>query len=50
MTAGIRLLDEVVPLAAYGEFIAGEFDGLKIITKGGMTDDRYAMNTCMHYL
>jgi uncharacterized protein YgbK (DUF1537 family) len=49
-TAGIRLLDEVVPLAAYGEFIAGEFDGLKIITKGGMAGDRNAMNTCMHYL
>lgn len=49
-TAGIRLLDEVVPLASYGEFIAGEFDGLKIITKGGMAGDRNAMNVCMHYL
>lgn len=49
-TAGIRLLDEVIPLAAYGEFISGEFDGLKIITKGGMAGDRNAMNACMHYL
>lgn len=49
-TAGIRLLDEVVPLAAYGEFIAGEFDGLKIITKGGMVGDKYAMITCMRFL
>ncbi len=49
-TAGIRLLDEVLPLAAYGEFIAGEFEGLKVITKGGMVGDRNAMNTCMHYL
>jgi len=49
-TAGIRLLDEVVPLAAYGEFIAGEFDGLKIITKGGMAGDKNAMNACMNYL
>jgi uncharacterized protein YgbK (DUF1537 family) len=49
-TAGIRLLDEVVPLAAYGEFIAGDFDGLKIITKGGMAGDKNAMNTCMRYL
>ncbi len=49
-TSGIKLLDEVVPLAAFGEFIAGEFDGLKIITKGGMAGDRYAMNTCMRYL
>lgn len=49
-TSGIKLLDEVLPLAAYGEFIAGEFDGLKIVTKGGMAGDRFAMNTCMRYL
>jgi uncharacterized protein YgbK (DUF1537 family) len=49
-TAGIRLLDEVVPLAAYGEFIAGDYDGLKIITKGGMVGDKNAMITCMRYL
>lgn len=49
-TAGIKLLDEVVPLAAYGEFIAGDFDGLRIITKGGMAGDRNALNACMHYL
>lgn len=49
-TAGIRLLDEVVPLAAYGEFIAGDFDGLKVITKGGMAGDKNAMNLCIRYL
>jgi uncharacterized protein YgbK (DUF1537 family) len=49
-TAGIRLLDEVVPLAAYGEFIAGEFEGLKVVTKGGMAGDKYAMITCMRFL
>ncbi|MGB8452626.1 MAG: four-carbon acid sugar kinase family protein [Anaerocolumna sp.] len=49
-TASIRLLDEVVPLAAYGEFIAGEFDGLKVITKGGMAGDKNAMNLCIRYL
>ncbi|WMJ88795.1 four-carbon acid sugar kinase family protein [Anaerocolumna sp. MB42-C2] len=49
-TAGIRLLDEVVPLAAYGEFISGEFDGLKIVTKGGMAGDQNAMNLCIRYL
>ena len=49
-TVGIRLLDEVIPLAAYGEFIAGEFDGLKIITKGGMAGDKNAMNICMRYM
>ncbi len=49
-TAGIKLLDEVLPLAAYGEFIAGEFDGLKIVTKGGMAGDRFALNNCIRYL
>ncbi len=49
-TAGIRLLDEIVPLAAYGEFISGEFDGLKVITKGGMAGDKNAMNICIRYL
>jgi len=49
-TAGIRLLDEVVPLAAYGEFIGGEFEGFKIITKGGMAGDRNALKDCMHYM
>lgn len=48
--SGINLIDEVLPLAAYGEFIAGEFDGLKIITKGGMAGDKFAMTTCMRYL
>src|SRR5699024_8872570 len=33
---GIRLLDEVVPLASYGEFIGGDFDSMKLVTKGGM--------------
>ena len=32
-TYGIRLLDEVVPLASYGEFIGGEFSGLNVVTK-----------------
>jgi len=50
MTAGIKLLDEVLPLAAYGEFIQGEYDGLKIITKGGMAGDKNAMITCIRYL
>ena len=48
--AGIRLLDEVAPLAAYGELISGEFGGLKVITKGGMAGDKNAMNLCIRYL
>ena len=34
-TAGLSLLDEVLPLAAYGQFLKGEFEGVHIITKGG---------------
>lgn len=49
-TAGICLLDEVVPLASYGEFMTGEFDGLKIISKGGMVGDKNAMKVCIQYL
>lgn len=49
-TYGIRLLDEVVPLASYGEFIGGDFHGLSIVTKGGMAGDKNALNQCIHYL
>lgn len=49
-TCGIRLLDEVVPLASYGEFIGGEFHGLNVVTKGGMAGDKFALNNCIHYL
>jgi D-threonate/D-erythronate kinase len=49
-TAGIRLLDEVIPLAAYGEFIGGDYDGLKIITKGGMAGNRDALKDCMNFM
>ena len=49
-TYGIRLLDEVVPLASYGEFIGGEFSGLNVVTKGGMAGDKNALNQCIQYL
>lgn len=49
-TVGLRLLDEVVPLAGYGELIGGEFSGLKFISKGGMVGDERAMITCARYL
>ncbi len=49
-TCGIRLLDEVVPLASYGEFIGGEFHGLNVVTKGGMAGDKFALKNCIHFL
>lgn len=49
-TVGLRLLDEVVPLAAYGELMGGRYNALKIVTKGGMVGDKNALVTCIHYL
>lgn len=49
-TAGLCLIDEVLPLAAYGQFLKGEFDGVHIITKGGSQGGRDAINQCITYL
>lgn len=49
-TAGLSLQDEVLPLAAYGQFLKGEFDGVSIITKGGMVGEKDAINRCITYL
>ena len=49
-TAGLSLMDEVLPLAAYGQFLKGEFEGVHIITKGGSQGGRDAINRCITYL
>lgn len=49
-TAGISLMDEVLPLAAYGQFLKGEFDGVHLITKGGSQGNKDAINRCVTYL
>lgn len=49
-TAGLCLMDEVLPLAAYGQFLKGEFEGVHIITKGGSQGGRDAINRCITYL
>ncbi len=40
---GIELIQEVIPLCVYGKIVAGKYDQLSIITKGGMigTDTTY---------
>ena len=48
--AGLDLLDEVLPLAAYGTFIKGDFDGMQIVTKGGSQGQSDAINRCINYL
>ncbi|GMO63600.1 MAG: four-carbon acid sugar kinase family protein [Treponemataceae bacterium] len=47
---GLKLLDEVLPLAAYGEVMGGDFTGLKVISKGGMVGDANAIVLCTNYL
>ncbi|SFQ08873.1 Uncharacterized conserved protein YgbK, DUF1537 family [Psychrobacillus psychrotolerans] len=46
----IGLQDEVLPLAAYGHFIGGAFDGIPVITKGGMVGDKYSIYKCVRFL
>ena len=49
-TAGLRLHDEVLPLAAYGTFLEGAYDGVHIITKGGSQGGEDAIAQCITYL
>lgn len=48
--AGLSLMDEVLPLAAYGQFLKGDFEGVHIITKGGSQGENNAINRCIAYL
>ena len=49
-SSGLRLLDEVVPLAGYGRIMGGDFDGLHFISKGGMVGGPDAMAVCIRYM
>lgn len=44
---GLNLIDEVIPLAACGSFMKGDFPDKIIVTKGGMTGAPDAINTCI---
>ncbi|MGP4082310.1 four-carbon acid sugar kinase family protein [Pseudalkalibacillus sp. R45] len=48
--SGIHLDDEVIPLAAYGQFIGGHFDGISVVTKGGLVGDKKAIYDCVQLL
>lgn len=48
--SGLRLLDEVLPLAAYAEMIGGARAGTRIVSKGGMVGPDDAMAICVRYL
>ncbi|WP_059104774.1 four-carbon acid sugar kinase family protein [Shouchella shacheensis] len=47
---GIALKDEVMPLAAYGHFDGGYFDGLPVVTKGGLIGDKKAIYECVKFV
>lgn len=49
-TSGIKLVDEVIPLAVYGEINTVQNQSLKIITKGGMVGGKDAILTSIDYL
>lgn len=49
-TAGLHIMDEVLPLAAYGKFIKGAFEGIHIVTKGGSQGGSDAIPQCINYL
>lgn len=47
---GIKLEDEVLPLAAYGKLIGGLYPNLSIVTKGGMVGDKRSIYECVKYI
>ncbi len=49
-TSGLQLKDEVLPLAAFGEFQGGPYQGTYIVTKGGSQGAAGAINRCITYL
>lgn len=49
-SAGIEVKDEVLPLAAYGRIIKGQYDHMPIITKGGLVGENDAIFKCVEYL
>lgn len=47
---GIELIEEVIPLAAYGKLVNGYFNGLPIVTKGGMVGDETTIYKSVKFL
>jgi len=49
-TVGIEVQEEVLPLAVYGKILGGDYDGLPIVTKGGLIGDADAITNCINHL
>lgn len=49
-TAGLCLLEQVLPLACYGRVLGGRLEGRYFVSKGGMVGGEDAMARCVAYL
>lgn len=49
-SSGMRLMDEVEPLAAFGILLDGKHSGMKMVTKGGMAGDGKSIIRCVDFL
>lgn len=47
---GIHLVEEVMPLIAHGKLLGRYYNGLHIITKGGLVGDETALYNCAKFL
>lgn len=47
---GLEISDEVVPLAVAGSVVGGPWDGLQIVTKGGLVGDAGSTVACVDHL
>lgn len=47
---GLEISDEVVPLAVAGSLVGGPWDGLQIVTKGGLVGDASTTVACIDHL
>ncbi len=47
--SGIKLITEVLPLSVYGKVVGGKYNGLTIITKGGMIGEVDAYSTIKNF-
>ena len=45
---GVEIREEVIPLAAYGRIIGGDFPNLKLVSKGGMVGNEKTIKLCLH--
>ena len=50
LASGIKLIDEVGPLIAYGHLLGGKYEGLPLVTKGGMIGNRHTLYEAVQYL